>query len=216
MLENNRFIIWGSAGHAKVLAEIITLRGGAVVALFDNKAVISALEGVAVHIGENSFQDWILSQKDVHTLSGLVAIGGGRGRDRIHVQNLFRRYGVRLPVVSHPSAVISRDATIGDGSQILALANIASGVRIGDACIVNHKASVDHESTIGNGTHIAPGATLCGCVQVEDNVLIGAGSTILPRIIIGTNSIVGAGAVVTQNVPPNTIVTGVPAKPFAF
>lgn len=49
-------------------------------------------------------------------------------------------------------------------------------------------------------------------IVIESNVWIGAGATILPGVTIGENSVVAAGAVVTKDVPPNTIVGGVPAK----
>ena len=49
-------------------------------------------------------------------------------------------------------------------------------------------------------------------IVVKKNAWIGAGSVILPGVTIGENSIVAAGAVVTQDVPSNTIVGGVPAK----
>ena len=49
-------------------------------------------------------------------------------------------------------------------------------------------------------------------VQIGDKVWIGAHATILPGVTIGEGAIVGAGAVVTKNVPPRTIVGGVPAR----
>ena len=49
-------------------------------------------------------------------------------------------------------------------------------------------------------------------IHVKRNAWIGAGATILPGVTIGENAIVAAGAVVTRNVPPNSIVGGVPAK----
>jgi acetyltransferase-like isoleucine patch superfamily enzyme len=49
-------------------------------------------------------------------------------------------------------------------------------------------------------------------VVIKKNAWIGAGATILPGITIGENSVVAAGAVVNKDVPPNTIVGGVPAK----
>lgn len=51
-----------------------------------------------------------------------------------------------------------------------------------------------------------------GCIEVFDNVFIGSNTTILCDIRIGPNAIVAAGSVVTKDVPPGSIVGGVPAK----
>lgn len=51
-----------------------------------------------------------------------------------------------------------------------------------------------------------------GCIEIMDNVFIGANSMILSGIRIGPNVIVAAGSVVTKDVPPGTVVGGVPAK----
>ena len=83
--------------------------------------------------------------------------------------------------------------------------------------------------TIKDGVHIGPKAIIVAhdssshCVDsnqktkfervlIKDNSYIGAGAIILPGITIGPRSIVAAGAVVKKDVPPNTIVAGVPAK----
>lgn len=49
-------------------------------------------------------------------------------------------------------------------------------------------------------------------IVVEDHVWIGAGARILPGVTIGRGAVVAAGAVVTRNVPPLTLVGGVPAR----
>jgi len=51
-----------------------------------------------------------------------------------------------------------------------------------------------------------------GHVVIERNVWIGAGATVLPGITIGENAVVGAQALVTRDVPANTVVAGLPAK----
>ena len=51
-----------------------------------------------------------------------------------------------------------------------------------------------------------------GCIEIMDNVFVGTNVTILSNVRIGPNAIVAAGAVVTQDVPPNSVVGGVPAK----
>lgn len=51
-------------------------------------------------------------------------------------------------------------------------------------------------------------------IVIGDDVYIGIRATILPGVTIGSRSIVAAGAVVARDVPPNTVVGGVPAKPI--
>jgi acetyltransferase-like isoleucine patch superfamily enzyme len=53
-----------------------------------------------------------------------------------------------------------------------------------------------------------------GKIILKDGVFIGAMAIIMPGVTIGENSTVGAGAVVTKDVPSNTTVIGVPAKPI--
>jgi acetyltransferase-like isoleucine patch superfamily enzyme len=60
-----------------------------------------------------------------------------------------------------------------------------------------------------------PGATIAGEVEIGDMAAIGSNATILPRLTIGPRSVVGAGAVVTHDIPADTTVVGVPARPLA-
>ena len=57
-----------------------------------------------------------------------------------------------------------------------------------------------------------PEIMVYGRITIEDNCLIGIRTQILPNVRIGRNSIIGAGSVVISNVPPNSIVMGVPAR----
>ena len=51
-----------------------------------------------------------------------------------------------------------------------------------------------------------------GDIVIEDDVWLGAGVTVLDNVHIGQGAVIGAGSVVTQNIPPNTIAVGVPAR----
>lgn len=85
------------------------------------------------------------------------------------------------------------------------LISIEDNVNIGPrAVIVSHDSSyhcIDPEIPI-----------LKGKVRIKKNAYIGTGAIILPGVTVGEHSIVGAGAVVTKDVPPYTMVVGVPAK----
>lgn len=207
-----RFAIWGCAGHAKVLASLIAMRGGRVVSLFDNRQVPSVLPGVPVFFGEAGFDTWAKSTPDLSDVIGLVAIGGRRGRDRLVIQGLFRDRGMRLMPVVHPTASVCATAQLGVGTQVLAQAVVAADVRVGEACIINHKASIDHECRLGDGVHVAPGATLCGCIRIGGNVMVGAGAVVLPNLVIGADATIGAGAVVTKDVPAGAVIVGNPGR----
>lgn len=55
-------------------------------------------------------------------------------------------------------------------------------------------------------------ALICKPIVIKRNVWIGAGATILPGVTVGENAVVAAGAVVSKDVPANTVVGGIPAK----
>ena len=55
-------------------------------------------------------------------------------------------------------------------------------------------------------------ALICKPILIKRNAWIGAAATILPGVTIGENSVVAAGAVVSKDVPANTVVGGIPAK----
>lgn len=207
------YVLWGSAGHARVLASLIAARDGRVVALFDNDArTRSALDGVPLFHGIDGFRRWHAGLAGNREIRALAAIGGARGRDRLEIQEIFVQHGLRVDALIHPDASVCPTAVIGAGTQVLAQSVIAAGARLGRGCIVNHRAGIDHECALGDGVHVGPGATLCGCVRLADNVFIGAGATVLPRVRVGANTTIGAGAVVTQDVAEGVVVAGVPAR----
>ena len=86
-------------------------------------------------------------------------------------------------------------------------------IKIGNHVVINQGVMIH---THDGGTWIfrreLPELRVFGPVVIEDNCFIGQNSQILPNVTIGRNSIVGAGSVVITDVPPNSIVMGVPAR----
>ncbi|MES2461274.1 MAG: acyltransferase [Armatimonadota bacterium] len=91
--------------------------------------------------------------------------------------------------------------------------NLDADVVLGDNVYIGNDVlilTVTHQ--VGN-QYCRAGTAEAYPVRIEDGVWIAARATILPGITIGAGSIVAAGAMVTKNVPPHTLVAGVPAVP---
>lgn len=101
---------------------------------------------------------------------------------------------------------IGKDVFINSGCHF----QDQGGIEIGDGALIGHNvvlATVNHDLNPEENrkNHYAP-------VKIGSHVWIGSNATVLPGVTIGEWSVVAAGAVVTQDVPPMTVVGGVPAR----
>lgn len=119
-----------------------------------------------------------------------------------------------------PGAFIRDQVEIGNNCIIMMGAVINIGAVIGDGTMIDMGAILGGRATVGKNCHIGAGAVLAGVIEppsampviVEDDVLIGANAVVLEGVKIGKGSVVAAGAIVTKDVPPYTVVAGMPAK----
>ncbi len=118
----------------------------------------------------------------------------------------------RFETIVHPSASVSRLATLGRGVVVLQHVVIASNVRVGDHVIILPNSVLSHDDIIGDFTCITGGVCISGKVKVGRSCYLGTNSTIIGGIEIGERSLVGMGSAVLRSIPPNTVVVGNPAR----
>ncbi|MBI3710544.1 MAG: NeuD/PglB/VioB family sugar acetyltransferase [Proteobacteria bacterium] len=128
---------------------------------------------------------------------------------------LHSHYGEsNLTTVRAIQADISPFASLGNGCLVQRRALISAGVSVGRSVKINIGAMVHHDCRLGDFVTLGPGSRLLGSVIVEDEAYVGADATVLQGRRVGAGATIGAGAVVVDDIPPNTTVAGVPARPL--
>jgi acetyltransferase-like isoleucine patch superfamily enzyme len=130
---------------------------------------------------------------------------------KIPFPKLVNLYGCRLgkQVFVGPFVEIQKGVVIGEKSRVSSHSFICEGVEIGKEVFIAHGVMFINDK-FSDSKKTGRGWKLRKTI-VGDGVRIGSNATIFP-VRIGKKSIIGAGAVVTKNVPPNSIVKGNPAK----
>lgn len=135
---------------------------------------------------------------------------------------LYRLAGARIGVGTRIYGVVQMEG-VGDVAEKLGVGagcmfttplylNLSAPITIGNEVVIGH-----HVLIITDGHEIGPAARRCGervarAVAIEDGAWIGARATLLPGVTVGRGAVVAAGALVNRDVPPDTLVGGVPAR----
>lgn len=207
-------VILGGGGHTRVLIDCLQVsRSAQLYGVLDRDRTGwgQTLLGVPILGGDELLAEIVAKGVNCFAV-GLGGIGDNRPRQRLFELGLF--YRLEPLTVMHPMAICSRWAKVGAGSQLFPGSIVNAGAELGENVIVNSGAMVEHDCIIGSHSHVATGARLASTVRVGEGAHIGAGATVIQCITIGEGAIVGAGAAVVKDVPPYTVVVGVPAHPL--
>ena len=188
----------GAGGHAKVVRDILD-------------ACSIPFSGV---VTDNLKEVTFMEKKILHSIDevdeAIICVGNNRTRKKLAEE--LSQQGVTFGMGIHPSVIMSKYASVDEGTVIMQGVVIQSCAKIGKHCIVNTSASIDHDNVLGDFVHISPHATLCGEVEVGEGTWIGAGTVVKQCVKIGKWSIIGAGSVVVNDIPDGVLAYGNPCK----
>ena len=190
--------IYGSGGHAKVVAAAWIAAGGTVMRFLDDDPSVWGRQVLGSEVAG-----------PIIACDGPAVIGIGSNRVR---RELDQRFSIRWANVIHPMAWVDRSAVIGDGTVVFAGGIVQPDVRIGRHAVINTAASADHDCILADYVQLAPGVHLGGGVTIGEGAFIGLGATVNQGVSIGAWALVGAGAAVVKDVPAGCRVLGIPAR----
>lgn len=211
------FIVIGAGGHAGVVVDLLLAHSANILFLTDANAERHGSKVLDMPIVGTDAQISDHTPNTVYLAMGLGISGRGHilmenTQRRLDLARAFAGRGYRFPPLVHPTAVVARNAELGDGAQIMAGTVIQPNCRIGAFAVINTGANVDHDSSVGAGSHVAPGATLCGRVAIGEAAYVGAGATVVNNKTLGDRVLVTAGSVVISDAAAGSRLAGNPAK----
>jgi len=198
-----KLILIGAGGYAKSVLDSLDMYNYDFVGFIDDYKK-------GKHLGYPILTNSILTLKNYSEFYYFISIGDNEKRH--YWYNILKYKNLNVITVVDRSAMVSKNATIGEGCFIGKMAIINSDAHVGNNCIVNTKALVEHGCYIENNVNISTNSVLNGDVKIEDDVFVGSCSVINGQITIEKGAIIGSGSVVVKNVESNTTVVGVPAK----
>ncbi len=123
-------------------------------------------------------------------------------------------YQIRRRLFKAAGYKIGKDVYIGEDLIIIDELEETGYLNVGNRVAIAERVTLVISSR-PNFSRITPYvSTAHGPITIEDDAWLGTGSIIMPNIKIGQGAVIGANSVVTKDVPPYTVVVGIPAKPL--
>jgi len=118
----------------------------------------------------------------------------------------------RMATLVDPTCFVSRTAQIGRGCVFFPHGFIGLNARVGDRAFALDGCVVNHDSVVEDRVTFASHVVLAGGVHVEPECYLGQSCTVRQNLRIGRDSLIGMAAVVVDDVPPNSVMVGNPAR----
>ena len=141
----------------------------------------------------------------------VCAIGDPANR-RVMINQAKRAGVTNFPNLIHPSAQVSRRATLGIGNVIAQNVVIQPGCKVGDFNTFNVGAVMGPLAQVGNFCTVNGQTCLASESVLEDGCYVGMGAKVMQRLRIPAGVTIGAQAFVNKAPEPKTTVMGVPAR----
>jgi sugar O-acyltransferase (sialic acid O-acetyltransferase NeuD family) len=202
MSKKKKILLIGGGGHARSCIECIEstddyVVGGIVDPVWQTKAPREIL-GVPI-LGS----DEDLAQLRNFFDHALVTVGQIKKSSlRIKLYNNVKQLNYILPVIIASTSIVSKYASVAEGTIIMHHVLVNAGAKIGVNCILNNDCLIEHDVHVGNHCHISTNAVLNGDVHIGNGCFIGSNATIIQGCFLSDNEFICASQLVIKSTAP--------------
>jgi sugar O-acyltransferase (sialic acid O-acetyltransferase NeuD family) len=126
--------------------------------------------------------------------NAVIAVGQIKSPEpRMHLFDLVKQFGGKLPVIVSPHAYVSPHVKLGAGTIVMHRAVVNAGAVVGENCIINSQSLVEHNAFIGDHCHIATAAIINSGVHMGAGTFLGSNASVRQCVNIGERCVIGMG-----------------------
>ena len=201
-------VLIGGGGHCKSVIDVAESAGYTILGILDRpEEVGKKVLGYEV-IGTDDEM-----AKYVDKAEFVVTVGQIKSPElRIKLHNMIEEAGGKLATIISPSALVSKYATIGEGTVVLHKAVVNADAKVGKGCIINTFANIEHDVLSGAYCHISTGVMVNGGAEIADGTFIGSQSVVNQGVKINMGGVISSLSVVNKDITEKGIYAGSPAK----
>lgn len=202
-------VIIGNGSYARMMNQYLKMSGRDMVCAYavDSKCIEAPeIDGIKVISFEQLKDEFPCEKYDL--IMGIGYVQMAQIRKRIFEQ--CKSWGYHFENYIHPTAIISPDAKIGEGNNILEGVIVEAGVTIGNANLFFGGSMVGHESRVGDYNTFAGKSMVAGLVTVGNNCFLGVSSAVKDHVVLKDFVLLGAMAYGYKDMEEYSVV--VPAK----
>lgn len=193
-MNGKNLILLGGGGHCKSVIDVAESAGYTILGILDKPEEVGKKVLSYQVIGTDDDID-----KYVDKAEFVITVGQIKSSTvRRQIAERVEKAGGRFATIIAPDAVVSKYATIGQGTVILHHCVVNADARIGSNCIINTMVNIEHDVEIGDFCHISTGTMVNGTVKIGSDTFVGSGSIIYNNIEIPGCSIIPAGTTVRK------------------
>ena len=191
-----KIILIGGGGHCKSCIDVIEQ---------EKKYKIAGIVDLPEKIGNKILGYTVFaSDYDLPELAKnydycLITLGQiGTAEKRIKLFELLKNLEMKFPVITSPTAYVSKHAEIEEGTIVMHGAIINAGAKVGKNTIINSKALLEHDSLIEDHCHVSTASVINGGVILRKGSFYGSGSISKQYVEIPENSFIKANSLISN------------------